>query len=300
MNEQTSPRPSRGFITVATGKEKYYWLAWHLLHSYRFHTGEPLPFAILCDKENRYTKDFDQVILLKEAIGSYNDKLRLPDYVPYAETIFVDADTLAYGDLNVLFDVFAEAPDFSALGQTLPFDAEICWFHPEDTGIWRDRLHFCNWFQGGIYYLRSSDTMSRLSSLCRKIYDTYGDYRFWNFTAPADEPVYALAMSVLDLPTVHDRPEYNCFYPDASSIRCDIRTGLLEYTSRWDPQSTLIHHALRVHWGARYTRSFLYQREAFRLRCRVRKGHLLAFSYLLRKAGPYTAGKIRHFFRPHD
>lgn len=50
---------TRGFITIATGKELYYQLAQNLLKSYRLYSRNPMPFAILCDRENTYTEQFD-------------------------------------------------------------------------------------------------------------------------------------------------------------------------------------------------------------------------------------------------
>lgn len=42
----------RGFVTIATGDEKYYKLAFNLLRSYKLHcTGEKLPFAVICDRK---------------------------------------------------------------------------------------------------------------------------------------------------------------------------------------------------------------------------------------------------------
>lgn len=41
---------TRGFITLATGKELYYQLARNLLMSYRLYTQNPMPFAIMCDR----------------------------------------------------------------------------------------------------------------------------------------------------------------------------------------------------------------------------------------------------------
>ena len=48
---------TRGFITIATGKELYYQLAKNLLLSYKLFTDQPYPFAIMCDRENEFTKD---------------------------------------------------------------------------------------------------------------------------------------------------------------------------------------------------------------------------------------------------
>ncbi|MCR5736903.1 MAG: hypothetical protein K6G64_04550 [Eubacterium sp.] len=113
----------RGFITIAAGKEEYYSLAQNLLRSYRYFCTEQLPFAILCDRENEYTEQFDDIILFKDgATNSYLDKLSLGEYLPYEETIFIDADCLAFDDLNALFGYFEKADDFSCFGRVLPLD----------------------------------------------------------------------------------------------------------------------------------------------------------------------------------
>ena len=109
----------KGFVTIATGDTRYYKLAVNLLRSYRLHTGNPYCFAILCDRNNEYTALFDDVIILDNPTSSYIDKLRLFEYMPYEETIFIDADSLAYGDLNQWFQFFSEndnSRDFSCFG----------------------------------------------------------------------------------------------------------------------------------------------------------------------------------------
>lgn len=42
---------SRGFVTIATGDEKYYKLAVRLVRSYRDHCSDNVPFAIICDQK---------------------------------------------------------------------------------------------------------------------------------------------------------------------------------------------------------------------------------------------------------
>lgn len=56
----------RGFVTVATGNEYYYKLARNLLRSYRIFNFK-YPFAILCDRNNKYTEEFDDVVILDNA-----------------------------------------------------------------------------------------------------------------------------------------------------------------------------------------------------------------------------------------
>ena len=87
----------KGFVTIATGDEKYYKLAFNLLRSYKLRAvGENiLPFAIICDRKNKYTEYFDDIIILPETetTRSFMDKLFLYRYTPYEETLFVDADS---------------------------------------------------------------------------------------------------------------------------------------------------------------------------------------------------------------
>lgn len=117
---------TRGLITVATGNEKYYKVAANLLKSYRYFSKEPLPFAILCDKENKYTKEFDDVIILKNPDYSFRDKVHILRYAPpYDETLFVESDSIAYGDLNQYFDAFATADDFCVFGVNYPLDYDF-------------------------------------------------------------------------------------------------------------------------------------------------------------------------------
>ncbi len=62
---KTDDSPNRGFVTIAAGTGRYYKLAVNLLDSYRFHAIHPKPFAIICDRENEYTAQFDCVILME-------------------------------------------------------------------------------------------------------------------------------------------------------------------------------------------------------------------------------------------
>ena len=104
---------THGFITIATGDAQYYKIAVNLLHSYRWFSKAPVPFAILADQENEYTAEFDDVRLFPGAHRNYLDKLEMFALLPYDVNIFIDADCLAYGDLNWLFDLFQNADDFS-------------------------------------------------------------------------------------------------------------------------------------------------------------------------------------------
>ena len=67
----------RGFVTLAVGSKRYYKLALNLLKSYRHNSANPVPFAIIADRENYYTKQFDKVIILEKPTFSYMDKIQM-------------------------------------------------------------------------------------------------------------------------------------------------------------------------------------------------------------------------------
>ena len=139
-----------GFFTIATGDEQYYKMAHNLLRSYRHFIKNPLPFAILCDRENEYTSGFDDVRIIPNAHRSYLDKLEVFDRLPYDINVFIDSDCIAYGDLNRLFGLFEEADDFCCFGRALPLDDKTGWFEYENLGELRAKVDYVVGLHGGI------------------------------------------------------------------------------------------------------------------------------------------------------
>jgi hypothetical protein len=248
----------KGFITIATGKEEYYRLAWNLLRSYRYYCPEPLPFSILCDRENEYTADFDDVILFQNgATNSYLDKLELAEYQPYDETVFIDADCLAYGDLNVLFEVFAGADEMSCYGRTLPLDDKTGWFEYENLGVWKQTVSYVVGLHGGIYYLRRGETAKAVFDTAKRLVPDYAQFRFkGKFSNPGDEPLIALAMAIHGChPVPFGGGTICCYWEHVGDMEIDISTGTARLRSSPAKAFRLMH------WGTRYTRALEYQRQ---------------------------------------
>ena len=256
---------TRGFVTIATGKENYYRIAAALLRSYRHFSQRPEPFAILCETTNRYTDLFDLAVVLPDPRRSYVDKLSLPEHLPFDENIFIDADCLAYRDLNDFWTVFEGADDFSAFGRNYPLDYRYGWFRLEDTGIWRDHVTYVPDFIGGVYFLRRTDALQEFYRIARRIESTYGDYTFRQFQKVADEPVFALAMSVCGFRTMDKKSPDVCFFPHTTYFESDIAAGTAEYEDRYTPERGRISRPYMVHWGSGNTRRMPYLLERYRL-----------------------------------
>ena len=249
----------RGFVTIATGNERYYIIAKNLLDSYRFHAGG-YPFAIICDRENEYTAAFDKAVLMKNPSNSYMDKLRLFDHLPFDETIFIDADCLIYGDIDRWWDLFEQADDFSAFGRALEdLSTDQGWFRTEGMGKYRDQIHFVPNFSGGVYYLRNTERCAKVFEIAKEAAAHYREYPFAIFEDPADEPVIALGMAV-----THCRP-VNCgdvsLYSYKRLTRADISVPQAEwkYEGLWRP-------VIMIHWGHFGTMKAFYLSEVSKVR----------------------------------
>lgn len=251
-------KKTKGFITVATGSEEYYRLASNLLHSYHRFCQKPLPFAILCDRENKYTAEFDDVaVFALGATNSYLDKLSLGEYLPYDETIFIDADCLAYGDLNALFDYFQNADDFSCFGRVLPLEDKTGWFEYENLGALREKVSYVVGLHGGIYYMRRGETVHQVFETAKALAPDYPKFKFkGKFDTPGDEPLIALSMALHDCHPVPFAPEaICCYWEHTDHMSIDITQGLARVET--EPK----YDTILLHWGTRYTSELEYQRE---------------------------------------
>ena len=250
---------TKGFSTIATGKEEYYRLAANLLQSYRHFCDEPLPFALLADRENEFTAAFDDVLIFENgATNSYLDKLSLGEYLPYDINIFIDADCLAYGNLNQLFEIFDKADDFSCFGRVLPLDDKTGWFEYENLGELKERVSYIVGLHGGIYYIRRGEMTCKIFDQARAMVPDYAKYGFkGKFDTPGDEPLVALAMALHGChPIPFVKNAICCYWEHVGQCDLDISSGkaVVKETPQWE--------TMLMHWGTRYTRELLYKREA--------------------------------------
>ena len=235
----------KGFVTIATGKEQYYILARNLLRSYRDNCENPMRFAVIADQENEYTKEFDDIVILKKPSRSWMDKMEILKVCPYDENIFIDADCLIYKNINFLWDIFNEADDFSCFGQELPLDSQEGWF-TQDVAK-RYRIHFITHLHGIMYFVRPGSKIDEMYSLCKKIISDYHSINFSAFNdVLADEPVFALAMSVMNFHPVERKKEYYCFVPFANWIRTNYINRTVSFKN---PKDGTVRNCCIVHWG---------------------------------------------------
>lgn len=248
---------TRGFVTIATGKSFYYELAKNLLLSYKLYTDEPYPFAVLCDQENEYTALFDDVVILPDAKRSYFDKFELLIRAPYDETIFIDADCLAYEDLNQFWDYFKDADDFSAGGEDAPIDSEGGLFWEDSIGEYKGRVRWKPSVHGGLYFIRRGPVCDAIYGDYQNIMNHYHEYRWPDDCV--DEPVFGLAMAANGCHSTKELPENYAIPWWTTSLVCDMFTGKCTYTTK---DGYFVPQGKMVHWSVRYCKKPLYRFEA--------------------------------------
>lgn len=248
---------TRGFVTIATGDIRYYQMAYHLLLSYKYHTDNALPFAIIAEEENEYTKWFDKVILTCEVTHSFMDKFLLLKLIPWDETIFFDADSLAFGDLNQYWEVFKDATDFSSIGVNVGLYESGAWYNVEGIDkfgsliSYKVRIHF------GVAFIRNKQSVQKLYYDCMDVYDNYEKLFIHTNPTCYDEVILGIAMPMNEMKAVNEVSYLMAAYPCLTSIRGDMKKGELSYKTSWN--SVVNGNGTLVHFGNANTIIALYR-----------------------------------------
>ena len=95
----------KGILTIAIGK-KFNKMAKYLALSCIINNPS-LPRAIITDNADYIKGFFDIIIEYEKEMGNpFNLKLKMIQYTPFYETLFLDADTLVYNNLDFYWEYF--------------------------------------------------------------------------------------------------------------------------------------------------------------------------------------------------
>lgn len=257
----------RGFVTIATGNIKYHKMANILLKSYRVTSKNPMPFAIITDKKNKYTELFDDVIIDINCTGSYMDKLELLINSPYDETIFIDADCIAFNDLNKYWTILNGENDFSCFGNTYPIDSKKGFFDSKNITDYSTVIKKEIDLHGGIYYIRKGEICNRMYLYSKDIIKNYSLYKFRKFNKPADEPILALTMAIENINPVIAGANDFAWKKRCSNVKANFFKNELSY----DFEGSYADNGLLMHFGTSRTIMPLYVLESKKVNFKYKK-----------------------------
>lgn len=252
---------TRGFVTLATGHIKYYKMALNMLRSFRLHNPDA-KFAIICDKENEITKQFDTTVILEKTNGDYRDKFSLLINSPYDETIFIEPDCLIYRNLDSFWDILAGKSDFSCFGWN---NGGIdCWFKTDET---KKRLleitpelnehSDAPLFNPGYFFIRKGEKCNKMYNDCLAIANKIWEDEMLNKYPPIlcngklrDDPILNIAMSINGFICSATPSAGKCIsLPSKYKInRINIKKGQLDVTDKTGKQfkdCNLLHFSTR-------------------------------------------------------
>ena len=260
---------TKGFITIAVG-EYYKYLAIYLVKTYRLNGGKQYPFAVVTDKpDNALSNHFDHVILEEDKLeDGYLYKLKLPEYTPFEQTIFVDADCFVVKAIDWYWDFFSDT-NFGVFGRNTHIDdKEAVTIFDKGIAMKEFNIQFVPRFNGGIYYYLKKPESKKIfddASAFVKSYDYFGMPRFTNiktgFQKMGDEPLFALAMAKNQI-KAQDCPASNGMWNINGSKNMSI--NLLKRKCSYQKYGGLVHPSI-VHFGTDNTKRFHYKKEVLRL-----------------------------------
>ena len=238
--------------------------------SYKLYSKSPCPFAIMCDRENEYTALFDDVVILENPSNSFWDKFELLKRTPYDETIFIDADCLAYADLNELWDYFADAPDFGCCGTNFPIDSDEGIFMADGLCEYTGRIHWKPHFNGGLYFIRKGSFCDLLYKECLNICSHYDDFKIADFVAyKADEAVLAIALAANGIQAMNEDFSNVGIGWLSTKKHHDIFTGKCSYATPWHP---LVEQGKIMHFRTQNCKKPHYLVEIEKMNLMLRQG----------------------------
>lgn len=271
-------KDTNGFVTIATGDIKYYKLAQNLLISLKY-SNPGYSVGIITDKDNNLTDGFDSVILLQEPYNSYLDKLYLLKYCPFDKNIFIDADSLVYGDISYLWDDFDKKTDFSCFGEKMRLDSIEGYFLYDDVKRLYADISYIPRLHGGLYYIKKGEFCNNLLKICLNIKENYDRIKFRLFEKPADEPIIALASSLSNVSFVNKLTDI-CFFPIADIQNIDRENGKIKYI-----QDNNEYVGKIIHFGNVNTSKWFYKNECLAFKMLKNRGRInkpILFFYRLK------------------
>ena len=153
-----------------------------------------LPRAVITDvPTHALSSCFEHVIEFRPgASGVFGEKVRLDSYSPFAETLFIDADSLVVGNLDDVWELMRQVP-FAVIG------------HQSTSGRWYGDVaqmaaavgaNSLPLFNGGLYYFNESAAARSVFATARHLMNRYEELGLADhLIGHAEEPVVAMALA---------------------------------------------------------------------------------------------------------
>lgn len=261
---------TRGVLTLAYGHRRFVEQAKFLGMSLQLHAPH-VPRTLVTDFDDPKLRSiFTQVIPHRPEFGSgVRQKLYLDQYSPYDETLFIDSDCLALGNLDAFWTAFA-GQYFGVPGFRYLHKGSVDSFIDVDFLLDHLGLSSLPKFNGGTYYFTRSAEASAFFDTARKIMDNWRELRLAPFrrNGPNDESVYSVAMAMHNVSLTYmgcGGMWTPCGYRGKLSL--DGIRGTCSFEKEGEIRTPEV-----IHFPGEYIYCFPYVRECARIRKQVGEG----------------------------
>ncbi|MFN7714932.1 MAG: hypothetical protein ACK5QS_05580 [Pseudanabaenaceae cyanobacterium] len=274
----------RAVLTIATGKPIYIRMAINLARSFKWwHKNSDIKFLLATDQAHLIPPDLSGIQIIELQPNQYGQgfspKLYLDKLSPADKTLFIDADCLCTGSLELVFERFS-GHAVSVVGGTITAGE---WFGDVAAVCQEFKVDGLPKFNGGLYYFEKGEMSTRIYETARDLeprYDEIGLVRLRNH--PNDELLMAISMAIHDQTTI---PQDGSIFTDPQAFPGKLSIDTLRGKSHlinppppnpkhqeWNP--IVEANPLLVHFLGHHAANYPYTREEMRLVLACASEHL--------------------------
>jgi len=230
----------QGYLTLATGSQLYFEAAATLALSVKLNDPSR-PISLLCDDPEKLPKEFrsffDQMIELPphRAYSGCGDKIRMPLFSPYAETMFMDSDCIVVkADMDRHWQKMS-ADFWGMLGEN---STDGHWYGKSIKRLMRaEGVPFVVQMNSGVFYFRQGVKLNKFVAAAMAIAEAdtseiqIGHKGVMHHLA--DEPIWGVLMARRGIRPIEYRPEEGIVSVStylAKNIKVDAFGGACEIT----------------------------------------------------------------------
>ena len=181
------------FFTVATG-DKYLSFAFTLARSYKFHHDDEIPFFIISDTDFTLPKDLRWIkkkIITGDLLTSgVSYKFNFDQITPAYKSIFIDADSIIYGNISHVFNIPNSAIQIIGMKETKGNWAGLELPEVLDHFAIPYIIRYC----GAFYYIIKNQLTANICETAKQL--SLSNYMFQRHTKSVnDEPVLSISLA---------------------------------------------------------------------------------------------------------
>ena len=228
----------QGYLTLATGSLLYFDAAVNLALSVRLNDPKR-PISLLCDDASKLSPEFreyfDQLIELPQhdTYSGCGDKIRMPLFSPYDETIFIDSDCfVAKPDMDRHWEKMS-ASFFGMPGGKITSGS---WYGKTiESMMASENVPYIVQMNSGVFYFKRTEALEQLVDQAMKIAEAeFSEVQISHRGVTeqlADEPIWGVLMARLAIePVAYQASEGSISVSTylAKNIKLNILTGLCQ------------------------------------------------------------------------